>query len=113
MEEQLISFKTAKLAKEKRFDGETYRYYNHHRLVDVDYHDNNLYNWNNSLNKNYISCPTQSLIQRWLREEHNIDIIVKPLTGDIKDTKSYTSDIFKFGTSDYIKLLEKILMKNH
>jgi len=70
MEETKVTFETAKLAKNKRFDIETHT---------VDY----------MLNGNYvgergacISCteyalaPTQSLLQKWLREIHNILIDV-------------------------------------
>lgn len=52
----IISFETAKLAKEKGFK---YKW-----GVDFDGYDDSL----------YIDCPTQSLLQKWLREEHNIHI---------------------------------------
>lgn len=51
MKEQLITFETAKLAKEKGF-----------RLL-VDFES---------------SYPTQSLLQKWLREKHNIDVVISP-----------------------------------
>jgi len=56
MKEQLIQFETAKLAKEKGFDWEWGILYN--RL------DNYL----------FIDLPTQSLLQKWLREKHKIFI---------------------------------------
>jgi hypothetical protein len=73
MEDQLITFETAKLAKEKGFDlvvkswylGE-HKFTNHAGLE-------HLYGNHNRLPKRY-SAPTQSLVQRWLREKHNIHI---------------------------------------
>ena len=84
MTDQLISFETAKLAKEKGFLELT------HKITWVD-------------NERYC-IPTQSLLQKWLREKHNIDIIIKPYTGDIKGTKTYATDITIFGSNKYIKL---------
>ena len=105
MNEEVISFKTAKLAKEKGFDIPLYTSY-----INGVFHENqpepNGYdgwdipdkeNWNK---KNWVfskkggSCfgckldnikyfeactaPTQSLLQKWLREIHNIEIISYP-----------------------------------
>jgi hypothetical protein len=78
MQESLITFETAKLAKEKGFDWASKCYhsdgtfqdrqqlsnYNHKVFIDgVDY---------------LISAPTQSLLQKWLREVHKIEIVVHP-----------------------------------
>ena len=106
MEDQIISFETAKLAKEKGFNISTLNYY----FEDGDLKENELTgtngyygeeycfsfnkfleNWNNEwltkkdgdrcfgCNKSngYLetfSAPTQSLLQRWLREVHNLHI---------------------------------------
>lgn len=71
MEDQLISFETAKLAKEKGFDEWCANGYNIHSTVDK-------HKLQEIKNKNsgvmYISAPTQSLLQRWLREKHKIYI---------------------------------------
>ncbi len=77
MTEQLISFETAKLAKEKGFDLHT---------IDT------FYQWDGSISlchsqsfralevqdKSRPECyaPTQSLLQKWLREEHEIFVQV-------------------------------------
>ena len=70
MREQLISFKTAKLAKEKGFSipGENI-YENEELLCEVEFK-----NWNNGTL--CLSAPTQSLLQKWLRDNHNIIIDV-------------------------------------
>lgn len=71
MKEELIQFETAKLAKEAGFDWATLCYYPPHSRSAI---------------RDDIECPctahgiypapTQSLVQRWLREEHGIDIYV-------------------------------------
>lgn len=74
MEEQLISFNTAELAKEKGFNfGQSKAYYNHGETELL------LWVWSEDHNdqKDLLAyAPTQSLLQRWLREIHNIDITV-------------------------------------
>jgi len=104
MEEDLISFETAKLAKEKGFDISTHSYY----FEDNKFKENSIKgtngyygdeyefnlsefneNWNDkwltkkdgdrcfgcSKQQGYLetfSAPTQSLLQKWLREVHGI-----------------------------------------
>ena len=87
MEEQLITFETAKLAKEKGFNIPIINFYDPkgyctdalgyqtERLEESD--------WNNGMGSyptpsEEVSCsaPTQSLLQKWLREIHNIHIII-------------------------------------
>lgn len=56
MKDELISFETAKLAKEKGWDGD---FVESHKIL-----------------------TTQSLLAKWLREEHNIHTWVIPYTKD-------------------------------
>jgi hypothetical protein len=76
MNEQLISFETAKLAKEKGFCEEsTWFYYDHFgtvKTLDWPTEENH-----NTLSEDRYSRPTQSLLQRWLREKQNIEIEIK------------------------------------
>lgn len=73
MEEELITFETAKLAKEKGFDVPVKSYF-----YDGDTGTNILREEKHSYYKNYngvdlcYSIPTQSLLQKWLREKHKI-----------------------------------------
>lgn len=84
MTEQLISFKTAKLAKEKGFYIPTLAYCFENGNVGLDYigegqFRNVLESDNHNKNGYYInrySLPTQSLLQKWFREEHEIYIEV-------------------------------------
>jgi hypothetical protein len=97
MEEQLVSFKTAKLAVEKGYDGvigvwRGNHYYNHNGKLDGDVVEQLKESFRikreqnismdeadklNSL-KSY-PAPTQSLLQKWLREKHNIHIEINEI----------------------------------
>lgn len=106
MEEQLITFETAKLAKEKGYDIECEKYFNE---------DGELWayiKWMEDLRDDIPFIPTQSLLQRWLREEHNIDVWAVPFKN-IDDEKAYdfTSDCdiyseSEIGYSTYEQALE-------
>ncbi len=95
MEEQLINFETAKLAKEKGFNERGHYFYKVKSENDIelygctkkqligfkgykpiyykvnDYHTNKE-KYNAKLYR--CSAPTQSLLQKWLREKYNIEI---------------------------------------
>ena len=71
MTEELITFDTAKLAKEKGFIVG-----NGADLFGRFYHPNKELTSNNRGDN--FSAPTQSLLQRWLREKHKIYITVIP-----------------------------------
>lgn len=104
MKEELISFETAVLAKEKGFtafndkfksaliDSRNYdvQRYSFYRVIEKEQtlelnvgtnssNINGLWESYNDVNfktqKNYFA-PTQSLLQRWLREVHNIEILI-------------------------------------
>lgn len=69
MEDELIKYETAVLAKEKGFDLEVYDYFTRkasdREQVSLNY---------NIKHSHWTSRPTQSLLKRWLREKHNIHI---------------------------------------
>jgi hypothetical protein len=75
MEEQLISFKTAKLAKEKGFNEQVLDCYN----TDGDLYGGNTEHIlfkNKQLLETFYSAPTQSFLQKWFREVHNLELLV-------------------------------------
>ena len=94
MKEQVISFKTAKLAKEKGFNWECFGlYYLKHPEEEINVltydkhplglnpHKYGFCDWNSDdfLFKDEIkriSAPTQSLLQKWLRDKHNLHITI-------------------------------------
>lgn len=96
MKEELISFETAKLAKEKGFpqpirDGETCTYQSVND-IKYGYVDGALtmhYFLSFVCYKNVFVAPSQSLLQKWLREQHNIDIIITPFTAGKADKKRW------------------------
>lgn len=71
MEDKLVEFDTAKLAKEKGFDWKVSLHYesNGNRFINkVECNFNNV--------ELICSAPTQSLLQKWLRKEHKIEVVV-------------------------------------
>lgn len=77
MKEQLISFETAKLAKERGFDLAVNNYFiimDDNIIEDNGDGDIEYICLNHNKYDNYYSRPTQSLLQKWLREVHNIHI---------------------------------------
>jgi len=91
--EEIITFDTAKLAKDKGFDWEcmitavedTKYIYG----TGYDYHNHNQY-------RNNVSIPTQSLLQKWLRDEHNIHLEIA--------SHFLTIDVFKKVRKWYVYL---------
>ena len=80
MKEQLISFETAKLAKEKGFDWETMFV---HESINVGGErlewDTRVPRQFSTKNENNVfSASTQSLLQTWLRKVHDIDVYILP-----------------------------------
>lgn len=92
MKEDLISFDTAKLAKEKGFDWGCNHFYTSakkpYATRGFEYRSDAYVedcNWNNGFGSYptkasdvLCSAPTQSLLQRWLREEQDIDVYIVP-----------------------------------
>lgn len=81
MKEQLITFETAKLAFIKNFDEKCSHYYS---IVDDslkkftigDNESSDWYSFEKIHNRGLILAPTQSLLQKWLRDIHQINIFV-------------------------------------
>jgi len=102
MKDQLISFETAKLAKKKGFNIRVVPRYGkgksekkirlYESNSDYDSECNIEWDWNNNSDNGIISpypneelkeqcsAPTQSLLQRWLREKHNVYFWMSPVT---------------------------------
>ena len=76
IEEQYISFETAKLAKDKSFNKPCLYYYEQGELFQVPFNSKRQLQFlrNSELNPyvEAMSAPTQSLLAKWLREEHNM-----------------------------------------
>lgn len=93
MEEQFVTYETALLAKEKGFDENTDKCYadtKEHEYEDVWNHGDDIkveYEPPHIVSSRYIEdynytryicdAPTQSLLQKWLRENHSIHITIE------------------------------------
>jgi hypothetical protein len=86
MTDQLISFETAKLAKEKGFIEGSKSYYKGDGEIhsfDPEFHPYAIHK-NNFMQRFLYEASTQSLLQKWLREEHKIQVWVTyhyPING--------------------------------
>jgi len=81
MEDELIAFETAKIAKEKGFNESTSSYY-HPTYGFCDGEGKELDTYNDaSWAEGYYSAPTQSLLQRWLREVHGLELYTQTSVG--------------------------------
>lgn len=117
--ENLISFKIAKLAKEKGFDWEVEKGYfsngvlsNTWTAIHIEISSQILKAVSDKLfNKTVYMASTQSLLQKWLREKYNIDVepylilyygeeAEKPQTINEKE---YTYKILNQGINEFVK----------
>lgn len=115
--DNIIELKTAILAKEKGFNYFCYHYYKDNKLVkpyiengsstDVEFRvdlEDFLDNHNQAFNNCY-SAPTQSLLQKWLREEKDCFITVDVNYG----FKLYLNDELHLESHYYHKSYEHAL----
>lgn len=106
MKEQLITFDTAKLAKEKGFKlqsnpfGYITKFYNHNTGTLLSYGRTG----KTDLSKAYYA-PTQSLLQKWLREIGDIYVSINTLT----EFRTYSDDP---GDDEYIPVHKFRIIKN-
>jgi hypothetical protein len=95
MKEKIITFETAKLAKEKGFDWKVNNSWDQDKdgdefvllyLVtkapDVNWNSEEWY----TKTPTCYSAPTQALLQKWLREEHDIRVLIDFETIDDSET---------------------------
>ena len=84
MENKRVNFTTAKLAKEKGFDFyDTGGYYHINEGYSSGYAF--CYSDVNEQTDGCLLCPDQSLLQKWLREKHQLFICVKhKITGSVE-----------------------------
>ena len=120
MKEKLIEFETAKLAKEKGFDlptlygcnekGELQEYITYESYSPGEPEvtiDDFIRKWEYQL-------PTQSLLQRWLREVHNLIVFVAPFkdhASDINDRLEWNYAVHGKSIGRDLKTYEEALEK--
>lgn len=81
-----VTYEVAKLAAEKGFDLVTDEYYSSQTKVT-------------SVSYNKYPAPTQSLLQKWLRDEHKIEVYVVPHSIEYKSGVFYEVVVDKLGTT--------------
>ena len=103
IKEDFVSFEVAKLLKEKGFNEPTWtRYEDNDEVIFGD-----KYNWNNSP-MGQISAPTHQMAMKWLREVHNIFIVIEPHMYDYINEKnsSYVTSLWQ-GDNYYENITSK------
>ena len=91
IEEDYVSFETAKLLKEKGFDKCCYLSYHYNESFGKWFKTSEYID--SRFKKYYYPCPTLQMAMKWLREVHNIDINV--YAESISHKKRYTISIWK------------------
>jgi hypothetical protein len=108
MEDTLITVDTAKLAKEVGFREIVLSYYNCNKdgvyspnaFNQQDYVEQEADDWNGDSYISTLSAPTQSLLQKWLREVHKIQLFVIPVGNVSFDLKYYCYSILSHDTDE-------------
>ena len=120
MTENLISFETVKLAKEKGFNEfnlstSVYIYDNYGELWCDEYNFNELTLGCQDFDDKNLFHPlyyvtSQSLLQKWLREKHKVDIIINPTYGYVIHKNGLNNNRNYIG--NYEQALEAALQKS-
>jgi len=80
MTEQPVSFDTAELAMQKRFDGKCNKIYNHIKEIWKSHYNDTS---NSTLDPGaYCTAPTQNVLQKWLREYHKLHITITSISQE-------------------------------
>jgi hypothetical protein len=114
--ERLISLETAKLAKEKGFNIPVLDCINENEEIG-DKEDFVLFNYNQFLSEkwstqNLYSCPSQGLLQRWLREKHELFVFVNYRSFGVEECNGWYYHIGKSPdhySSDQFKTYEEAM----
>ena len=106
MQESLITFETAKLAKEKDFAPHT---------ITTKFTNDYLLGGKNIIITETCIILWMCELQKWLREVHGIDIVISPYGQIVYRCNIYKNKVFikAFGLNDnYEKLLETALIES-
>lgn len=111
MKEEIVSFETAMMAKEKGFTDIVGRirgkhYYNYKGEIDGDCIDELKHRKENPNPFASIAAPSQSLLQRWLREEKGLLVFVEPSLVEASNKKGIRFTYFVVNMEDLSCVLE-------
>ena len=110
MGEELISLDTAKIAKEKGFPqygNELFDMYHPLNTPLMYYSDNHIwgYYYNMEPENRVAIIPPQSLLQKWLRDVHNLDVSVE--RGWVNKMPIYECVVWKLSQEYWVLLSEE------
>ena len=88
--EQFVSFDTAELLKEAGFEANLKTRYVEEEKDEWAFWDSGTKRSDYNYFDDTIACPTQALAARWLREVHNIDVMV-----DVYNRDYYVCNVYK------------------
>mgnify|MGYP001611543625 CR=1 FL=1 len=107
MKDQLISLEVAKLAREKGFNFYQINQYSN------DVNPTMLYNYTLEqckLFNDVYYAPTQNLLQKWLREKHNIVVYaIAYYNGKVANGHDYAYEIYNITNNNVYKSWEEAL----
>lgn len=97
MKEEFVTLETAKMLKKKRFREDVFTFYEADG-VEGDMILSETYDYSENFNKRdgFLSAPSQSLVQKWLRETKNLHISI------IRNACGYGYDICKAENGTHI-----------
>ena len=111
IEESYVSFETAKMLKEAGFEANLKTRYVEEEKNEWAFWDSGAKRSDYNYFDDIIACPTQSLAARWLREAHNIDVMVEVYNRDYYAYNVYKNKhlmiIRNIVTSSFEKVLEE------
>lgn len=113
MKEQIINFETAKLAKERGlcyyFNTGT-QYVNAFYSTDGVVFEETEFQQKDCVIEDRYFRPTQSLLQKWLRETHDIEVYVRGAYNNFDKIKKYVAFVENCGcVEDYTESYEDAL----
>jgi len=112
MEEQLISFETAKLAQKKGFNELCLYHFRLNAPVGEQFYTDRCATKNSQWEMS-VTAPTQSLLQKWLREKHNLHAHAVPHkdhAADVNDPVVYRVVVYgRYAESKEYKIYEECL----
>ena len=107
IEEQFVSFDTARMLKEAGFDVECDWFYINDGSVDTGIVVRSTSTRDHNMTTGFSSRPTQALAARWLREEHHIFIMLTPVI------EGWMYDLFDLKKHQYILCNEDAMTESY
>jgi len=108
MQDTLISFETAKLAKEKEFKISCDHYYDADKMYNTPQaFDGNVID-DGYYHDDYYLRPNQSLLQKWLREEYNYHVYVYPVALENYKVCHHLGGGYTFCKSEFLTYEEAL-----